>query len=195
MKSSVTCMLMVNEHLWVGHHDGVKVFNTITKQPIGIWCTNTIITTMILVPGDHNNESLIMLTNSYTILIFTKLQWNSQRLLEDITPDHDVKLDCELCCALLVPTSNQLWVCTANSQLAVFSPGCYDHHEKYAMPETAKPCCMATVNDYVLVAIEAKIQKWSSGEIPTSISSLDCEATIMDKTTIHCAGKLLVGIN
>ena len=173
------------------------MFNSVTKQPIALWCANTSVTKMILVPSDHDNESLIMLTNSCSIVTFTKLQWSSQRLIEEITPDHDIKLDYEFCCALLVPTINQLWVCTANSKLAVFSPGCYgyyDHHEKYDMPDIAKPCCMATMNDYVLVTMEAKIQKWSSGEIPTAISSLDCKATIMEKT-VNCDGKLLVGIN
>ena len=186
MKSPVTCMMIINDYLWVGSHSGVKVYNAANRKPIGLWATKTIVTAMILAPYEEK-EALVMLTKSNTILIFTMLQWqNKQRLLQDIQPDHEIDMQCEIFCALLVPIINQLWVCTADSELAIFNPGCYDNHEKYDMPDMSQPCCMATVDDeVVLVAAEAKIQKWRT-ETPSAVSCLDCTGTIMDKvSSIH----------
>ena len=147
--------------------------------------------------GNVMMKALIMLTKSSTILIFTVLKWhNKQRLLQDVKPEHEIEMHCEVFCALLVPIINQLWVCTADSELVVFNSGCYDNHKKYNMPDMSQPCCMATVDDYVLVAARAKIQKWSSAEIPNAISCLDCTGTMMEKiSTIHHDGKSLVGNN
>ena len=59
MKSPVTCMLIINDYLWVGSHSGVKVYNAANRQLIGVWVTNRVITTMILVPyGQCDDESL-----------------------------------------------------------------------------------------------------------------------------------------
>lgn len=193
MKSPVTCMLMVNDHLWVGSHDGVRIFNTTTvnKQLVASWCTKLIVTSMILLPPGHysSSEDIIMLTKSCSLVIFAIPQLKSQQLLENIEPKHEIKLGCELFCALLVPTIDQLWVCTANSQLAVFSPGHYDNPEKYNMSDMSKVRCMATLDNVVLVAAEAKIQKWSLGEIPSPVSSLDCAAIIVKRTAIKENGE------
>ena len=41
----------------------------------------------------------------------------------------------EIFCALLVPITNQLWVCTADNKLVIFNPGCYDNYEKHNIPD------------------------------------------------------------
>ena len=198
MKSPVTCMLIVNDYLWVGSHSGVKVFNAVTRQLIGYCATQHTVTDMILVPHGHydDNEALVMTTKSSSILIFTISQWNSQRLLEDIKPTNEIEVD-SVFCALLVPTINQLWVCTADSQLVVFNPGCYGNPEKYNIPDIKNPHCMTTVNEFVLIAAETKIQKWScSGQMPNVLNSLDCKDAIMEKvSTIHYPGKPMLNNN
>ena len=198
VKSPVTCMLIVNDYLWVGSQNGVKVFNAASKQLIGLWVAERIVTTMILVPSGHcsDNEAIIMPTKSCSILIFTVLRWTSERLLQDIEPSHEIQLDCGILCTLLVPTVNQLWACTADSKLTLFNPGCYDNPEKYNTSDISNPCCIATVNEFVLVAAETKIQKWSTGEIPSALSTVDCVGTIMDKIcTMKYHGELMVGSN
>ena len=198
MKSPVTCMLIINDYLWVGSHSGVKVYNAANRQLIGLWVTKTVVAMMILVPYGHHSdkEALVMLTKSSTILIFTVLQWQKQRLLQDVKPDHEIDMHCEILCALLVPIINQLWVCTTDNKLVIFNSGCYDNHEKYDVPDMKQPCCMATIDDHVLVAGGAKIQKWSAMETPSAISCLDCTGTIMEKiSTIQYDGESLVGNN
>ena len=191
-------MLMVNDYLWVGSHSGVKVFNAVNRQPVGYCATQHAVTAMILVPHGHydDNEALVMPTKSSIILIFTVLQWSSERLLEDIKPTHEIELDCVFC-ALLVPTINQLWVCSTDSKLVVFNPGLYGNPEKYSMPDISNPCCMATVNDAVLIAAETRVQKWDcSGQLPNVLSSVDCKETVMEKvSTIHYDGKLVKSSN
>lgn len=197
MKSPVTCMLIVNDHLWVGLHNGVRVIDAVTKQQKGVWLSQHIITAMILVPSGHcsDNEAIVMCTKSHSLFIFTGLQWSAPRLLQDVVPAREIEID-YIFCALLVPTSNQLWMCTADSKLFLFNAGCYDNPEKYNMPDMSTPCCMATVNDFVLIAAEDKIQKWNSGEIPSCLSSLECKETIMEKiSAIHYDGKSMVGSN
>ena len=198
MKSPVTCMIIINDYLWVGSHSGVKVYNAANRQLIGSWITKTVVTAMILVPDEHqiDKEALVMLTKSKTILIFTLLQWqNKQRLLQDIKPDREIDMHCEIFCALLVPIINQLWMCTADNKLVIFNSGCYDNHEKYDMPDMLQPHCMATVDEIVLVAGGAKIQKWDTTEIPGTTNCLDCTGTIMDKVSSIHYGESLVGNN
>ena len=195
MKSPVTCMLIVNDYLWVGSHSGVKVFNAVTRQPIG-YCATLHITAMILVPhGYHGGEALVMTTKSASILIFTILQWTSQQF-EDMKPMCEIELD-YVFCVLLVPTINQLWVCTADGQLHVFNHDCYSNHEKHNIPDISNPHCMTTVNEFVLIAAETKIQKWScSGQTPNVLNSLDCKETIMKKVSnIHYPGKPMLNNN
>ena len=194
MKSPVTCMLIVNDYLWVGSHSGVKVFNAVTRQPIG-YCATQHITDMILVPhGHHGDEALVMTTKSASILIFT-VQWTSQQF-EDMKPMCEIELG-YVFCVLLVPTINQLWVCTADSQLLVFDAGCYSNHEKYSIPGISNPYCMTTVNEFVLIAAKTKIQKWScSGQMPNVLNSLDCKKIIMEKVSyIHYDGKPMMDNN
>ena len=196
MKSPVTCMLIVNDYLWVGSHSGVKVFNAVTRQPIGYCVTQHIITDMILVPhGHHGDEALVITTKSASILIFTILQWISQQF-EDMKPMCEIELD-YVFCALLVPTINQLWVCTADGQLLVFDAGCYSNHEKYSIPDISNPHCMTTVNEFVLIAAKTKIQKWSySGQMPNVLNGLDCKKIIMEKVSyIHYDGKPMMDNN
>ena len=186
-------MLMVNDYLWVGSHSGVKVFNAITRQQVGYCATQHTVTAMILVPHGHcdDNEAIVMPTKSSVIIIFTVSQWSSERLLEDIQPTREIELD-SLFCALLVPTVDQLWACSSYSKLVVFNPGCYGNPEKYNIPDISNPHCMATVNDFVLIAGETRVQKWScSGQTPNVLSSVDCKETIMEKvSTIHYDGKI-----
>ena len=193
MKSPVTCMLIVNDYLWVGTHSGVKVYNATNRQLVAVYVNKTVIIDMILVPPGHcgKEEAIVMLTKSRTLLIFTALWKDKNRLLLELLPDREIAMKCEVLCALLVPTSNQLWVCTSNSRLAVFSPGCYDNPEKHDIPDMSQLCCLATVDDFVVVASEAKIQKWSPGEIPIPIGTLDCEGTIMENSTILYNGEYL----
>ena len=193
MKSPVTCMLIVNDYLWVGTHGGVKVYNATNKQLVAVWVDKAIILTMILVPSGHcsDGEAIVMLTKSRTLLIFPALWKDKNRLLLELQPEHEIEMNCEVLCALLVPTSNQLWVCISNKRLAVFNPGCYDNPKKYDMPDMSQPCCLATVNDFVLIAAEARIQKWNPGVTPVPIDTLDCEAMVMENSTIlyngeHC---------
>lgn len=195
MKSPVTCMLVVNDNLWVGSQTKVEVYNTVEKLPIALWSSDAVVMEMILLPSGHygDNEALLMPTKSCTIVIFTTLQFDSKRLLATIKPDGVIEMDCEIFCALLVPTIDQLWTCTADNELIVYNPGCYDNPEKYNIPDVSKPCCMATVNEFVLIAAEATIQKWSLWKTPSRISSLNCGATIMEKmATIHYDGKSLM---
>ena len=107
-----------------------------------------------------------------------------------VTGDHEIDMQSEIFCALLVPITNQLWVCTADNKLVIFNPGCYDNHEICLI---SQPCCMATVDEVVLVVEE--LQKWSTTETPSSISCLDCTGTIMDKISSIHYGEWLVGNN
>ena len=59
----------------------------------------------------------------------------------------------------------------------------------------SQPCCMAAVDEVVLVVVVVKLQKWSTTETPSSISCLDCTATIMDKISSIHYGEWLVGDN
>ena len=86
-KSPVTCMIIVNDCLWVGSHSGVKLYDAANRETIGHWVTKIIVTAMILVSHyKHHEEALLMLTKSRTILVFTVLQWENkqQRLLQVI---------------------------------------------------------------------------------------------------------------
>ena len=88
-KSPVTCMIIVNDYLWVGSHSGAKVYDAANRKTKGYWVTKIIVTAMILVPHYKHRvdkEALLMLTKSRTILVFTVLQWENkqQRLLQVI---------------------------------------------------------------------------------------------------------------
>ena len=52
-----------------------------------------------------------------------------------VTGDHEIDMQSEIFCALLVPIINQLWVCTADNKLVIFNPGCYDNYEKHNIPD------------------------------------------------------------
>lgn len=190
-------MLIINDYLWLASQNGVKIYNAASKQQIGIWATSKIVTAMILVPSGHcsDNEALVMITKSCSIAIFTNLKWTGDKSLHTVEPVHKIKTNCDLFCALLVPTINHLWICTSDSKLVVFKPGCYDNPEKYKMSDVSNPCCMAVVNEFVLVASQAKIQKWDTVETPCAVCSLECEATVMEKITTFTSGKSLVGSN
>ena len=49
-KSPVTCMIIVNDYLWVGSHSGAKVYDAANRKTKGHWVTKIIVTAMILVP-------------------------------------------------------------------------------------------------------------------------------------------------
>ena len=73
-KSPVTCMIIVNDYLWVGSHSGAKVYDAANRKTKGHWVTKIIVTAMILVPHYKHRvdkEALLMLTKSRTILV----QW------------------------------------------------------------------------------------------------------------------------
>jgi len=175
-------MTLVNDSVWVGSSCGVvKLYNVANKLPMGHWASKLCVVDMVHLPNgcyDHDKPALLVLAKPSTIAVFTKLDQQSCKLADTITPDHIIHLDGDPICTLLVPTLKQLWVCTSDNQLNVFSTGCYNNLAmKYANPHGA--CCMATEKDFVLIASGSVIHKWSY--CPTLVTSLDCEATLMDK--------------
>ena len=81
-KSPATCMIIVNDYLWLGSHSGAKVYDAANRKTIGYWVTKIILTAMILVPHYKyhvDKEALLMLAKSRTILVFTVLQWENKQ--------------------------------------------------------------------------------------------------------------------
>ena len=61
-----------------------------------------------------------------------------------------IQISSDPICALIVPTTQQLWVCTTDDQLNVFNSDCYDNPVKYDNPYGA--CCMVSEEDSILIA-------------------------------------------
>ena len=177
-------MILLEGNVWVGSPSGVvKLYNAVSKLPIGHWNSKLCITEMVHLPNgyyDDDKQALLVLAKPSSIVVFTQLDRQSSKLIDTIVPDHIIKLHGDPICALLMPTLHQLWVCTTDNQLNVFCTGCYDNLPmKCANPHGA--CCMATEKDCVLIASGSAVHKWSPCQSPTCVTSLNCEATIMEK--------------
>ena len=181
MKSPISCMVSLDGNVWVGSSSGViKVINVDSKLPVGYWDSKLCIVDMIHLPMGYykeEKEALLALVKPSTIAVFTKLDIQPGKLINVILPDHAIQLSGDPICALIVPTTQQLWVCTADDQLNVFSSGCYDNPGKYNNPYGA--CCMASGEDSILIASGSTLHKWAS--TPSHVTSLDCETIIMEK--------------
>lgn len=168
--------------MWVGSQSGVvELYNSTTKLPMGHWSSGLQIIDMVYLPcaGCDNQQALMVLAKPSTIAIFTELGRQSSKLNDTIVPDHVINLEDDPICALLVPT-DQLWVCTSNKQLNMFNVGNYNN-PPIKCPNTYGAYCMATEKDYVLIASGSVLHKWSQQQPPSHESSLDCEATLMEK--------------
>ena len=181
MKSPISCMVLLKDNVWIGSSSGIiKVLNVDSKLPVGHWDSKLSITDMVHLPIGYyqdDKEALLVLVKPSTIAVFTKLDIQPSKLISAILPDHMIHLSSDPICALIVPTTPQLWVCTADDQLNVFNSGCYENPVKYDNPYGA--CCMASEEDCILIASGSTLHKWSL--TPSHVSSLECEATILKK--------------
>ena len=181
MKSPISCMVLLEGNVWMGSSSGViKVINVDSKLPVGHWDSKLCIVDMIHLPMgyyEEDKEALLVLVRPSTIAVFTRLNIQPGKLINIILPDHAIQLSGDPICALIVPTTQRLWVCSADDQLNVFSSGCYDNPRKYDNLYGA--CCMASGEDSILIASGSTLHKWSS--TPSHVTSLDCEAIIMEK--------------
>jgi len=181
LKSPITCMVLLESNVWVGSSSGViKVFGVDSKQPVGLWDSNLCILDMVHLPVGYyhkDKEALVILVEPSTIALFTNLDVRAGRMINAILPDRAIQLGGDPICALTVPAVKQLWVCTADGQLNVFSCGCYDDPVEHNNPYGAS--CMASEEDSVFIASGSEIHKWSQS--PSYLTNLDCEETILNK--------------
>jgi len=169
--------------VWVGSSSGViKVFSVDSKQLVGLWDSNLCILDIVHLPVGYyhkDKEALMVLVKPSTIVVFTKLDIQAGRVIKVILPDRAIQLGGDPICALTVPVIEQLWVCSADGQLNVFSCNCYNNPMKCDNPYGAS--FMASLEDSVLIASGSMIHKWSSEKYPSHVTSLNCEDTIMKK--------------
>jgi len=181
MKSPISCMVLLKDNVWLGSSSGViKVLNVDSKLPVGHWDSNLSVIDMIHLPVGYyqdDKEVLLVLIKPSTIAVFTKLDIQSNKLISAIIPDRAIQLSGDPIYALVVPATQQLWVCTADDQLNVFNCGHFDNPVKYDNPYGA--CCMALGKDYILIASGSTLHKWSI--TPSHVASLDCKTNIMKK--------------